>query len=192
MDKAQLRRQIRQRLAQLTPQERAEKSRLICRQIISSPTFQTASVVMAFMSMPTEVDTSGIILAAWQQGKTVVVPKILSEQRHIIPVEINSLEKGFESDKMGILNPISGVPWPFEDIDLVITPGLGFDRQGNRLGRGGGYYDKFLSEPKLHAAKWAVCFEMQLVDQVPHEPKDVPVDAIVTEKEIIYCNRQKS
>lgn len=192
MDKAQLRRQIRQRLNQLTPQERNEKSRSITRQVVSSQTFQNAAVVMAFMSMPSEVDTRGIILAAWQQEKTVVVPKILSEsdRRRIIPVEINSLENGFESDKMGILNPISGVPWPYEDIDMILTPGLGFDRRGNRLGRGGGYYDRFFNETPLRAAKWAVCFAFQVVDEVPHGPKDVPVDAIVTENEIIYCSHR--
>jgi len=74
---------------------------------------------------------------------------------------------------------------PHEDIDLVIVPGLGFDRQGNRLGRGGAYYDRFLASPGMHAKKWAVAFAEQILDAVPHDDKDIPVDAIITDAGIL-------
>lgn len=190
MDKSQLRKEIKSLLAAMTPQTRAEKSKAITRFVVDSEPFKTASVVMAYLPLPVEVDTTAMILAAWQQGKSVVVPKIMPQQRHIVPVEIYSLEHGLESDQMGIKNPVSGVPAPYEDIDLVITPGLGFDRQGNRLGRGAAYYDKFFAVSGMRAAKWAVCFGRQLCPAVPHEAHDVPVDAVVTENEIIFCDAE--
>lgn len=190
MDKATLRHELKQRLMQLSPQEIADKSKQICEHVVSSAVFQNSSVVMMFLSMPHEVDTTPLILCAWQQGKTVAVPKMSWEQRHMIPVEIKSLETGLKLDRMGLRNPINGVPVPFEEIDMVITPGLGFDRQGNRLGRGGSYYDNFFTINKIKAAKWGVAFNEQLCDSIVHDDTDVPVDAVVTEAGVIPCNRK--
>mgnify|MGYP001770361598 CR=1 FL=1 len=103
----------------------------------------------------------------------------------MIPVEIQSLDTGLQTDRMGLRNPTTGTPVPFEDIDLVIVPGLGFDRKGNRLGRGGAYYDRFLSSPGMRAEKWAVAFSEQILDAIPHEEKDVPMNAIVTDTGIL-------
>lgn len=188
MNKDQFRRKLKIRLAQVDPKAQIEKSRAICASVLDSEPYQKATVVMLFLSLPHEVDTTPLILAAWQHGKTVVVPKVSWEQRHMIPVEITSLETGLKKDKMGLRNPVSGVPVPYEDIDLVITPGLGFDRQGNRLGRGGAYYDRFFSVHKLRAAKWGVCFSEQLCEEIPHTGHDVPMDVIVTEEEVIRCS----
>jgi 5-formyltetrahydrofolate cyclo-ligase len=187
MDKKELRRLIKQKLAELSPQERSDKSKQICQHLIHSEVFQKAAVVMAFLSMPHEVDTTPIILNAWQQGKTVAVPKVSWSQRHMIPVEIQSLETGVETGRNGLRNPTGGVPVPFEDIDLVLTPGLGFDRSGNRLGRGGAYYDRFFRSPTLRAARWALSFSLQVLDRIPVNEEDVPVDAIVTETGIYPC-----
>src|SRR4030042_2782834 len=137
MDKAQLRRTLLNRLYALPSEQRSERSRKACQNLVSIERFQSASTVMMFVSLPHEVDTSEAILHAWQLGKVVAVPKISWEQRHMIPVEINSLETGFSTGASGLRNPVAGVPVPFEEIDLVVTPGLGFDRKGNRLGRGG-------------------------------------------------------
>jgi 5-formyltetrahydrofolate cyclo-ligase len=188
MDKSTLRQEIKKRLVQMNRDDRVLKSKQICQQIIASDTYRQASVVMAFLSLPHEVDTTPVILNAWQQGKTVVVPKVSWEQRHMIPVELTSLETGLTTEKMGLRTPANGIPVPFDEIDLVVTPGLGFDRQGNRLGRGGAFYDKFFSNHKITAARWGVAFREQLCDAIPHEANDVPIDAVVTENEIIRCN----
>ena len=188
MDKAQLRQELKCRLAQIDAAVRDEKSRMICSYILESEPFQKASVVMLFLSLPHEVDTTPMILSAWQQGKTVAVPKMSWEQRHMIPVEIKSLETGLKQDRIGLRNPVSGVPVPFEEIELVITPGLGFDRQGNRLGRGGSYYDRFFISHGLTAIKWAVCFSEQVCPHIPHTERDVPMDAVVTEQGVIRCS----
>ncbi len=187
MDKVALRHDIKTRLLKMSTDERISASKAICRHILDSEVFHEAAVVMVYLSLPHEVDTTPLILHAWQQGKTVAVPKVSWEQRHMIPVELTSLDTGLSTDQKGLRNPTNGTPVPFEDIDLVITPGLGFDRDGNRLGRGGAYYDRFFAGHDLRAARWGVAFSQQLCDAVPHDETDVPVHAVVTEQEMINC-----
>lgn len=189
MDKAQLRRKLQKRLLAIPSEQRSEKSRKACRNLLSISQFQSASAIMMYLSLPHEADTSEAILHAWQLGKIVAVPKISWQQRHMMPVQIHSLETGFSTSASGLRNPIAGVPMPFEDIDLVVTPALGFDRKGNRLGRGGSYYDRFFANPKLNASRCGFGFTEQLVEAIPVTEHDEPVDLLVTDEEIIYCNR---
>jgi 5-formyltetrahydrofolate cyclo-ligase len=185
-DKDQFRKQLRQILAQMPAEIRAKKSRQICHHLLGADEYKKASVVMVFLSMPEEVDTTPIFLDAWQHGKIVAVPQVSWEQRYMIPVEIRSLDTGLSVDKKGLRSPIKGTVVPYEDIDLVIAPGLGFDRQGNRLGRGGAYYDRFFAVSGLKASKWALAFSNQILETIPHGEKDVPVDVIVCETGLIW------
>jgi 5-formyltetrahydrofolate cyclo-ligase len=121
-------------------------------------------------------------------GKAVSVPKISWQQRRMIAVEINSLETGFSTSAAGLRNPTTGVPVPFEEINLVVTPALGFDREGHRLGRGGSYYDRFFTDEKFKASKCGLAFTEQVVDSIPVDSMDVPVDFLVTDEEVIYFN----
>jgi 5-formyltetrahydrofolate cyclo-ligase len=146
---------------------------------------------MMYLSLPHEADTSEAILQAWQLGKIVAVPKISWQQRHMIPVQINSLETGFATEASGLRNPIGGVPVPFEEIDLVVTPALGFDRKGNRLGRGGSFYDRFFTNKELKAPRCGFAFAEQVVDSIPVTERDEPVDFLVTDEEIIYFSNRK-
>ena len=191
MDKAELRRKLMKCLLAIPSEQRSERSRKACQNLASTEQFHNASTVMMFLSLPHEVDTSEAILHAWQLGKAVAVPKISWEQRHMIPVRINSLETGFSTGASGLRNPIAGVPVPFGDIDLVVTPALGFDKEGNRLGRGGSYYDRFFANAELKAARCGLGFAEQLVDSIPVTDHDEPVDIIVTDEEIIYFDNQK-
>ena len=186
MDKAQLRRKLQNCLLAIPSEQRSEKSRKACRNLVSIPQFQNASTVMMFLSLPHEADTSEAILHAWQLGKVVAVPKISWQQRHMMPVQIHSLETGFSTSSSGLRNPIAGLPMPFEDIDLVVTPALGFDRKGNRLGRGGSYYDRFFANTELKASRCGFGFAEQLVETIPVTEHDEPVDFLVTDEEIIY------
>lgn len=190
MDKAKLRRDLQKILFNLDSGQRDEKSRNACRNLISTEEFQSASFVMMYLSLKHETDTSEAILHAWQLGKTVAVPKISWEQRHMIPVEIHSLETGFSTEVSGLRNPIAGVPVPFEEIDLVVTPGLGFDKEGNRLGRGGSYYDRFFANPELKARRCGFAFNEQIVDSIPVTDYDEPMDFLVTDKEVVFCNKE--
>ena len=191
MDKAQLRRELMDCLLAISPEQRSEKSRKACRNLVSTAHFQEASTVMMFVSLPHEVDTSEAILHAWQLGKVVAVPKISWQQRHMIAVQINSLETGFSTAASGLRTPISGVPVPFGEIDLVVAPGLGFDRKGHRLGRGGSYYDRFFANSELKAARCGFGFEEQLLDSIPVTDHDEPVDMLVTDEKITRFNNRK-
>lgn len=186
MDKEQLRQELQKRLLEMTGEQRSGKSRKACLNLISTPQFEKASVVMMYLSLPHEVDTHEAILCAWQLGKTVVVPKISWQQRHMIPVRIDSLETDFSTEVAGLRNPVTGVPIPFEQIDLVVTPALGFDRKGNRIGRGGSYYDKFFANAQVKGHRCGFAFAEQVVDSVPVKDHDEPVDFLVTDEEVIY------
>jgi 5-formyltetrahydrofolate cyclo-ligase len=188
MDKNQLRHQLQAGLRELSDEQRNEKSRKACAKLTATPQFQDAAVVMMYLPLPHEVDTSAAILHAWNLGKTVVVPKISWTQRHMMPVEINSLETGFSTDVRGLKNPITGVPIPLEEISLVVAPGLGFDRRGNRLGRGGAYYDRFFDSGQLSASRCGLAFTQQIVDSVPVTEHDRSVNMLVTDEEVIYFN----
>ncbi|MBE0537712.1 MAG: 5-formyltetrahydrofolate cyclo-ligase [Phycisphaerae bacterium] len=187
MDKSQLRREVSTRLQRLSEETRAEKSRRISQHLIRNEAFISAHTVMIYLSLAHEVDTTSIILHCWQQQKTVVVPKISWQQRHIIPVQINSLETGITTGASGLRNPTTGIPMPLEDIDLVVAPGLAFDKSGNRLGRGGAYYDRFLASPQLSAAVCSLAFVEQIVEAVPMDGHDKSVDFIVTDEGLIQC-----
>jgi 5-formyltetrahydrofolate cyclo-ligase len=191
MDKAQLRQEFQKILAGISAEQRKEKSRRACRKLIATPEFQNASTVMMYLSLPHELDTSEAILCAWQMEKTVVVPKVSWQQRHMIPVQINSLETGFSQEVMGLRNPITGAPVPFEEIDMVVAPGLGFDRKSNRLGRGGSYYDRFFTNKDLKAAKCGFAFAEQVIETVPVTEHDVPVNMLVTDEEVLYFGKDK-
>ena len=191
MDKAQLRSTLLNRLHALPSEQRSERSRRACQNLVSIEPFQKASTVMMFVSLPHEVDTSEAILHAWQLGKVVAVPKISWEQRHMIPVQISSLETGFSTSSFGLRNPIAGVPVPFEDIDLVVTPALGFDRRGNRLGRGGAFYDRFFANGQLRALKCGFAFAEQVMDSIPVAEHDMPVDMLVTDEGIMHFDNVK-
>jgi 5-formyltetrahydrofolate cyclo-ligase len=191
MDKAGLRRKLMNCLLNIPSEQRSERSRKACRNLVSTAEFQDASTIMMFLSLPHEVDTSEAILHAWQLGKAVAVPKISWQQRHMIPVQINSLETGFSTAASGLRNPISGLPVPFGEIDLVVTPGLGFDKKGNRLGRGGCYYDRFFANDELKADRCGFAFAEQLIESIPITEHDEPVEILVTDEEIIYLDNQK-
>jgi 5-formyltetrahydrofolate cyclo-ligase len=189
MDKTQLRRQLRKCLLDITDQQRSEKSKKACGNLVSTPEFQSASVVMMYLSLPHEADTSEAILSAWQLRKIVLVPKVSWQQRHMIPVRINSLETDFSTEASGLRNPTTGVPMPLEEIDLVVTPALGFDDKGNRLGRGSSYYDRFFANTELTATRCGFAFAEQRVESIPAAEHDEPVNFLVTDDGIIYFDQ---
>ena len=191
MDKSRLRRELQNRLIEMSEQQRSEKSHKACQNLISTAQFQSASAIMMYLPLPHEVDTSEAILHAWQLGKAVSVPKISWQQRHMIPVQINSLETGFSTGTNGLRNPTMGTLMPFEEIDLVVAPALGFDRKGNRLGRGGSYYDRFFANEKLAVSRCGFAFAEQVLDSLPVTEHDEPVDFLVTDEGVTYFNNRK-
>jgi 5-formyltetrahydrofolate cyclo-ligase len=182
--KPAIRRQLREILAGISPADRHAKSLSACSLIAGTPDFQQARVVMLYMSMPEEVDTASLALRCWQAGKTVVVPKVSWDQRRMLPMEITSLQAGMTSTGLGIREPAAGKPIPLEFIDLVIVPGLGFTPAGFRIGRGMGFYDRFLAQNDFIGRSCGLAFEEQIVEQLPVLDHDVPLGMLVTDRGI--------
>lgn len=183
--KKELRQKYRDLLADMSIAEYERKSNDASLRLLDCREFTKAQVIMAFVSLPTEIDTTQVILHAWQEHKRVCVPKVSWEQRRMMPVEINSLTEDLEETQFGLHEPISGIPVPLETIDLVVVPGLAFDEFGNRLGRGRGFYDRFLSNPDFHGKSCAFAFDEQITTAVPVGPHDRQVDLLVTDKRVL-------
>ena len=182
--KSALRRQLRDVLGSMPESERHLKSVSACRLVATCEEFQTARVVMLYLSMPTEVDTAGLALKCWQDGKTVVVPKVSWDQRRMLPVEITSLKDATTTSGQGVREPHAGNPIPLDLIDLVIVPGLGFTADGHRIGRGMGFYDRFLAQGDFIGRSCGLAFEDQLVPTLPVLDHDVPLHMLVTDRGI--------
>jgi 5-formyltetrahydrofolate cyclo-ligase len=182
--KKELRANLRRILADLAPADIKEKSSAAAALLFHQPEWKKAEILMLFLSLPNEIDTTPIALRAWQERKRVLAPKISWEQRRLLPIQIDSLADDVMNSPLGIREPANGVPIPVADIDLVIVPGLGFDPLGNRLGRGRGFFDRFLAHKDFRGIACALCFEEQFVDQVPAGPHDIPVDMLVTDKHV--------
>jgi 5-formyltetrahydrofolate cyclo-ligase len=182
LNKAAIRKQLKDVVAQMGEPLRHSKSATICSLVASSPEFNAARVVMLYLSTPMEVDTAPLALRAWQQGKTVVVPKVSWDQRRMLPVEITSLHDQMTSTGNGIREPIAGRPMPVEFIDLVLVPGLGFTNNGFRIGRGMGFYDRFLAQSEFVGLSCALAFDEQIVEQLPLLDHDVPLSMLATDR----------
>jgi 5-formyltetrahydrofolate cyclo-ligase len=182
--KKALRQQLRKRLDALTPAEVQALSSQVCEQLTAQAEYNKAEIMMTFLSLPHEVDTTHLILRAWQERKRVLAPKVSWEQRRMLPVEIRSLTQDLVITQLGIREPTTGPPIPISMIDLVIVPGIGFDEQGNRLGRGRGFYDRFLAHPEFRGVSCAVAFELQMTDAVPADSLDVRVNMLVTDTKV--------
>lgn len=183
--KRKIRQEIRQRLAQMDDTVRYARSLAACKRLTTLGEFLQADVVMLYLSLPDEVQTATIALAAWQMGKTVAAPKISSEHLRILPVEVTSLDTNMTPNRFGVNEPAEAEPVPLEMIDLIVVPALAFDRHGHRLGRGAGFYDRFLSQPECRACTCGLCFHEQVVDQLPNEPHDRQVNMLVTDEETL-------
>jgi len=166
----------------------AIKSTNACQLLASTQEFMQARVLMLFLSLSDEVDTTLAIQSAWQAGKVVAVPQVDWQTRQMTAVVLEDLAQvriGRYGLRVADSNRVVGT----EQIDLVVTPGLGFDRQGHRLGRGSGFYDRFLADKTLKARRCGLCFAEQLLDQIPITGSDQPVDMIVTDQEVIMVKK---
>jgi 5-formyltetrahydrofolate cyclo-ligase len=183
--KTQIRRHLRQTLAGMSDAQRHAKSVAACGLIVAAPEFHAARTIMLFLSTALEVDTAPLALRAWQQGKTVVVPKVSWDARRMVPIEITSLSNDqLHTLSHGIREPISGSPVPLADIDLVFVPGLGFTEDGHRIGRGMGFYDRFLSQGDFLGISCGLAFEEQIVPHIPMLDHDVTLCMLATDRGI--------
>lgn len=171
-------------MAEVSSEELSERSLRACQLLFKQREYVKAEVILVFLSVPTEVDTSSLVLRAWQDRKRVLAPKVSWEQRRMLPIEIRSLTDDLGVSTMGIREPIAGVPFPISMIDLVVVPGLAFDPFGNRLGRGRGFYDRFLAHPEFKGVACGLALSEQMVNTVPVGPLDRHVNMVVTDEKV--------
>jgi len=183
--KNRLRAEMKERLAEMPPRQRNDKSIAACKLLVSLPEFRRAASMMVYLPMPQEIDCSEAALEAWREGKSVLAPRVDWKGRHLVPVEMRSLEDGIVTGRHGLREPAEGPAWPVGRIDLVIVPALAFDVTGARLGRGGGFYDRFLRQDGLRAVACGMAFREQVVDRLPAEGHDRTVDILVTDQQVV-------
>ena len=142
---------------------------------------------MIYGSIHGEVDTELIMEICWRLEKDVIFPRICWDTKKLIPVRIDGPDQ-LRKGRWGLLEPCSLEPYPIENIDIILTPGLAFDLSGNRLGRGGGYYDRFLAQ-KHNASIIALAFSCQMQQHVPININDKMVDILITENMTVHSDR---
>lgn len=191
--KAQFRAEMKTRLAEMGDASRRVASLSACDRLVSLEAFAHASVLMLYMPLATEVDVTPVALRCFQSNKTVCVPKVDWHRREITPVEVTSFDdRVMDIDEHGVRTPRSGRAVSPSLLDLVVVPGLAFDADGHRLGRGGGYYDRFLARLRPSATKVALIFDCQMIDAVPSIEHDVPVDIVVSDRRVTHVGGSRS
>ena len=180
--KHKIRRRIREKIKSYSELEKSEKSDIIKHKLFNEEEFKKAKVVMFYVSLKDEVNTLSMIDEAVKAGKRVCVPVILKEDKRLIAGEIKDRRKDLERQRFGIYQPKEGHvrEVPLEDINLVIVPGVAFDRNNVRLGRGHGYYDRFLSGIPNETKAIGLAFDFQVVENLPKDSHDIPVWKTIT------------
>jgi 5-formyltetrahydrofolate cyclo-ligase len=172
---------------------RHDASAAACAHLTDLEVFQHASVVMLYMPLATEVDLTPVAIRCFQGAKTVCVPRVDWRGRDMVPVEISSFDdEAMAIDDHGLRTPRAGRPIVPSQIDLVIVPGLAFDAGGNRLGRGGGFYDRFLRRLRRSAITVGLAFDGQIIDTVPADDRDFAVDLIVTDRRVRHIKGSRA
>ena len=175
MDKTELRKAIRQRKRAMTEEEIIAKSEALGKLFTQSEAYQNAKTIYGYLPYNQEVRTVPMLEQALADGKRVAVPKCYGdEMRFIYMDDLRKVEKGYA----GIPEPIADGPVADDETALVLMPGLAFDPQGNRMGYGGGFYDKFLAAEPNHPTL-ALCYDFQMLPHLETEEHDIPVDVVL-------------
>ncbi|HQP91111.1 MAG TPA: 5-formyltetrahydrofolate cyclo-ligase [Candidatus Omnitrophota bacterium] len=180
--KKEIRQVVLKKLKNHKEEERLKKSSKIAGKLFLLKEYLKAKTVLFYLSFDGEVDTLRMIKDAMKQGKKVAVPAILKEARELVPSILEDLDADLKGGPYGVLHPREEYirPIPLEKIDLVIVPGLAFDVAGNRLGRGMGYYDRFLSRLPKDTPVIGLAFDFQIIDDFPPlEPHDLSVSKVL-------------
>jgi 5-formyltetrahydrofolate cyclo-ligase len=182
--KKKLRKSIKAKLSELSLPQYEDLSYMVAQQLFQNDEWREASTVAITVSKAPEVDTFQIIRKGWEQGKRMVVPKCEPKTRSLDFRELKRFSE-LESVFYGLLEPIVSETNTVSagEIDLVVVPGLAFNKDGYRLGFGGGYYDRFLAN--YHGKTISLAFKDQVVSDIPIESHDIPVGKIITSEGVI-------
>ena len=174
MDKKALRALIRQKKREMTAEQIAEKSERLCRMFLETEAYRQAKTVYGYFPYNQEVRTEPVLRQVLADGKGLAVPKIIDNKMYFICLQdLDRVAAGYA----GIPEPLEDGPVAADKTALVLMPGIAFDKQGYRVGYGGGFYDKFLEEEPDHPTI-ALCYDFQMMDALQVEEYDIPVDTV--------------
>lgn len=177
-------------LQAVPPGDRAAWSLASCRQLALTPQFQQARVVMLYGASEFEPDCAELFGACAASGKVMAVPEVVWESRTMTPRRVAGTAD-LEPGRHGVHVPRRGAAEiDLGEIDLVVAPGIAFGVNGARVGRGAGFYDRFLAQPRFAGAAVGLAFEIQLVPVIEPDPWDRLMDAVATERRLVKCRRQ--
>lgn len=175
MDKRELRAMIRTQKRAMTNEMITEKSRVLGALFAESEAYRNARSIYGYLPYNQEVRTVPMLERAIRDGKRVAVPKVFGDEMKFIWLDnLERVEKGYS----GIPEPIDDGPVADDPNALVLMPGLAFDREGHRIGYGGGFYDKFLATEPEHPTV-ALCYDFQILEHLETEAFDIPVDLVL-------------
>ena len=174
-EKKALRASIRVKKRAMTIEEIEEKSAKLVELFLASDAYKNAKSVYGYLPYNQEVRTTAAMAQVLKDGKNLALPKIYGDRMDFIVVtDLSQVEKGY----CGIPEPIHDEPLATDETALVLMPGMAFDREGHRMGYGGGFYDKFLEREPNHPTL-ALCYDFQLLEHLDTEAHDIPVDCVL-------------
>jgi 5-formyltetrahydrofolate cyclo-ligase len=175
MHKAELRHLIRQRKQAFSRQQLEEWSLDVMEHLKQEPHFRKAQTILLYHSLPDEVATSSLLDEL--TNKTILLPRVINEEE--MELRYYTGRQDLHTGAFGIMEPCGKLFTEYKEIDVAVVPGMAFDTAGHRLGRGRGYYDRFLSRvPYIY--KIGVCFHFQLLGSVPSDENDIPMDLVIS------------
>ena len=179
MEKAEIRKRMRELKRAVSAEEKLRRSETVMRSVEQLPEFRQAHVVLLYWSMADEVQTHDFV-NRWYDKKVLLLPCV--EGDDLLLRQYTGPECLVAGEQFGIGEPDASLPafTALERIDLIIVPGVAFDSEGNRMGRGRGFYDRLLKTTP-NAKKIGVAFDFQMIEHVPVEPFDVKMDHVITE-----------
>ena len=173
--KQEIRKMIRLRKQQHT----ADESSVIIARLKANPRFSQAQTLLLYSALPDEVQTQSLLDELTEAGKTVLLPKVVNSED--MELRRYTGKADLQPGAYDIMEPVGALFTDYASIDVAVVPGMAFDAQGHRLGRGKGYYDRFLAKvPDVY--KIGLCFSWQIVDEVPSEANDIMMDEIIVQQ----------
>jgi len=183
--KRNIRKEVLMKRSKMKAEEKELKDNIILEKLFETNLYKNARNIFTYISFGDEINTIKLIERALKDNKNISVPKTYRETRTMNAIFIPCL-KELKENHMGILEPIDdSIVIKKEDIDLIIVPGVVFDKDFNRIGYGGGYYDRYLEDIAYKNNKVVLAYDFQIVDKIEKEEHDVKVDIIITDKQIL-------
>lgn len=187
--KKQIRREKLKIRREMNIEEKSNYDKIIKDKFFESSFYKESKNIFIYISYDSEINTKDIITRAIKEGKKIYVPRTEFSTKLMNAVIIENFDNLVES-RYGILEPKKDEPFiDPNDLDLIVVPGVAFDKNGGRVGYGAGYYDRYFkrinNENKSKIVKLALAYDFQLMDKVPTDEEDVLIDAVMTEKQFI-------